>query len=164
MVYARFYVILKQILVVWGYQCSRCNRLSSARHSYFNPYPSDDRLLLMQETNPWWRVDLQHSMYVYKVVIVKTATCCQITTVPMEVTIQRHQPVNKRIVGDQCGKRKYFGSQMEYRFTCEPPVIGRFVKISLLGNNVTVVFCTVAVSAYGKIFYRPFAKLAAPNW
>ena len=46
----------------------------------------------------------------------------------------------------------YGGKDKEYKFLCSPPVRGCYVRVTLIGNNVTLVLCQVVVKTIGKLY------------
>ena len=56
----------------------------------------------------------------------------------------------------------YDGTTYEFIFDCSPPALGNNVKITLTGDNVTLVLCHVVVETIGKllkdsiVFFGPY--------
>ena len=50
-----------------------------------------------------------------------------------------------------CSKSmEYDGVNQQFKFYCSPPALGNYLKITLKGNNVTLVLCQVIVQTIGK--------------
>jgi len=46
---------------------------------------------------------------------------------------------------------EYGGNTLEYKFRCSPPARGRYVTVTLTGENVALVLCKVVVNTIGKL-------------
>ena len=46
---------------------------------------------------------------------------------------------------------KYGGITRNYKFLCSPPVRGSYVRVTLIGDNVTLVLCQVVVKTIGEL-------------
>ena len=50
---------------------------------------------------------------------------------------------------------EYGGNALNYKFHCSPPARGRYVTVTLTGDNVTLVLCQVLVKTIGKLQELP---------
>ena len=56
-----------------------------------------------------------------------------------------------------CSKSmEYDGVTQQFKFYCSPPALGNYLKITLTGNNVTLVLCQVVVETIGKFLVVSF--------
>ena len=97
--------------------------------------------------NPWWQVTLEKTLYVESVKITNNVDCC-----PREIGIIK-VTVSTNAVGldPTCTESMEYGGKTEdYKFLCSPPARGSYVRVTLIGDNVTLVLCQVMVNTIGK--------------
>ncbi|PFX15365.1 G-protein coupled receptor GRL101 [Stylophora pistillata] len=95
-----------------------------------------------KESDPWWQVNLDKNLYVTSVVITNKVDCWH----------RDSGIINVRVLNDPhgtdptCSKSMaYDGVTQQFKFYCSPPALGNYVKITLKGDNVTLVLCQVVV-------------------
>ena len=87
-------------------------------------------------------------MYVVSVSITDKIDCCPRDSGIIDVSVTTSQTG----LSPTCSKSMaYDGTTHEFIFDCSPPALGNNVKITLTGDNVTLVLCHVVVETIGKL-------------
>jgi len=120
---------------------------SSSVQSPFDPFLAIDRSYTTcfrskKEWNPWWQVTLEKTLYVESVEITDNIDCCPRDNGMINVTVST-SPAG---LDPTCAESmEYGGNTQDYKFVCSPPARGRYVTVTLTGDNVTLVLCQVVV-------------------
>jgi len=102
--------------------------------------------------NPWWQVTLEKTLYVESVEITDKIDCCPRDIGMINVTVST-SPAG---LDSTCAESmEYGGNTQHYKFLCSPPARGRYVTVTLTGDNVTLVLCQVVVKTIGKLQELP---------
>ena len=121
-------------------------------HSFFISFFS---MFFIQESNPWWRVTLEKPLYVESVEITDKIDCCPRDIGMIKVAVSTNQ------TGDpSCTKSLKYGNTQKYKVHCSPPALGRYVTVTLTGDNVTLVLCYVLVRTFGKLHRMYLLRVA----
>ena len=89
---------------------------------------------------------LEKPLYVESVEIIDKIDCCPRDIGMIKVTVSTNK------TGDSsCAKSMKYGSTLTYKVHCSPPARGRYVTVTLTGDNVTLVLCYVLVRTLGKL-------------
>ena len=82
------------------------------------------------------------------VVITNKVDCC----------LRDNGMINVRVLNSPHGRDstcsklvKYDGVTQQFKLYCSPPALGNYLKITLTGNNVSLVLCQVVVETIGKL-------------
>ncbi|XP_052806584.1 uncharacterized protein LOC128235831 [Mya arenaria] len=94
-----------------------------------------------KEYQPWWRVDLQLDYYITSVVIHNRLDCCTNRAGNIKLTIGKSLNSMK-----QAGYLD--GRLTTHTFTLDPPLVGRFLQLQLIGIERYFHLCEVEVIAY----------------
>ena len=113
----------------------------------------------LEQTDPWWRVDLQQRIRVTHVKIYNRKDlgerlCC------FEIRITE-SPVRNGTTSDRCGELKHIHQNSNDVVICRPPVTGRYVTIVIPGSKKVLTLCEVRVygtSVLGKMFVSVWYK------
>ena len=109
-------------------------------------------MFFIQESNPWWRVTLEKPLYVESVEITDKIDCCPREIGMINVTVST-SPAG---LDSTCAESmEYGGNTQHYKFLCSPPARGRYVTVTLTGDNVTLILCQVVVKTIGKLHELP---------
>ncbi|XP_015753380.1 PREDICTED: uncharacterized protein LOC107333133 [Acropora digitifera] len=94
------------------------------------------------QTDPWWRVDLGASLPVAEVVIVNRlcTSPCENQLTAFEIRIG-----NDTISYTFCGRNLSLASAETKPFYCDPPTVGRYVSVVILGTKKYLGMCEVEV-------------------
>ena len=106
-----------------------------------------------EQTDPWWRVDLQQRVWVthvriYNRDIVGERLC------GFEIRITENLD-HDGATSNRCGELKHIRQNSDDVVICRPPVIGRYVTIVIPGSQKILTLCEVQVygtSVLGKMF------------
>ena len=102
-----------------------------------------------KESNPWWQVTLEKLLYVESVEITDKTDCCPRDKGTINITVSSN---NQTGLDSPCSRSMQYGNNLFYKFQCSPPRRGKFVTVTLIGKNVTLVFCHVVVRTIGKFY------------
>ena len=112
-------------------------------------------LVLIKVGNPWWQVTLEKTLYVESVEITDKIDCCPRDIGMIKVAVSTNQ------TGDpSCTKSLKYGNTQKYKVHCSPPALGRYVTVTLTGDNVTLVLCYVLVRTFGKLHRMYLLRVA----
>ncbi len=73
--------------------------------------------------------------------------CCSRDSGIINVTVSTRQTGS----GPTCTGSLQYGKAQDYKVHCSPPARGTYVKVTLPGDNVTLVLCQVVVRTIGKL-------------
>ena len=87
-------------------------------------------------------------MYVESVGITDNIDCCPREIGKIKVTVST-SPVG---LDPTCTESMEYGGKTEhFKSLCSPPARGSYVRVTLIGDNVTLVLCKVVVKTIGKL-------------
>ncbi|XP_025760578.1 uncharacterized protein LOC109198665 [Oreochromis niloticus] len=99
------------------------------------------------ETNPWWRVDLQRSFTVTAVKVTNRGDCCAERLDGAEIRIGNSLENNGNN-NPRCASISHIKAGKTYTFQCDGGSMeGRFVNVFLPGQKKTLTLCEVEVYA-----------------
>ena len=104
---------------------------------------------LHKESNPWWQVTLEKTLYVASVEIIDTMDCCPRDIGMITVTVST-SPTG---LDPTCTQSMEYGRKtQDYKFICSPQLArGSYVIVTLIGDEVTLVLCQVVIKTIGKL-------------
>ena len=111
------------------------------------------------QTDPWWRVDLQQRIRVTHVKIYNRVDFGERLS-GFEIRITE-RPVHDGGTGNRCGELKHICEDSDDVVICRPPVTGRYVTIVILGRRKILTLCEVQVygtTVLGKMFVSVWYK------
>ncbi|TWW63493.1 Fucolectin-3 Precursor [Takifugu flavidus] len=110
------------------------------------------------ETDPWWRVDLQKKFIITTVKVTNRGDCCHERLDGAEIRIG-NEPRNNGNNNSRCALITRIGPGKTSTFHCEQgSMAGRFVNILIPGKRKTLTLCEVEV--YGAPEERPLQNVA----
>ncbi|XP_029696952.1 uncharacterized protein [Takifugu rubripes] len=110
------------------------------------------------ETDPWWRVDLQKKFIITTVKVTNRGDCCHERLDGAEIRIG-NEPRNNGNNNSRCALITRIGPGKTSTFHCEQgSMAGRFVNILIPGKRKTLTLCEVEV--YGAPEERPLRNVA----
>uniref|UniRef100_A0A3Q4G4A9 Fucolectin tachylectin-4 pentraxin-1 domain-containing protein n=2 Tax=Neolamprologus brichardi TaxID=32507 RepID=A0A3Q4G4A9_NEOBR len=99
------------------------------------------------ETNPWWRVDLQRSFTITAVKVTNRGDCCAERLDGAEVRIGNSLENNGNN-NPRCASISHIKAGKTYTYQCDGGSMeGRFVNVFLPGQKKTLTLCEVEVYA-----------------
>uniref|UniRef100_A0A669DJA9 Fucolectin tachylectin-4 pentraxin-1 domain-containing protein n=1 Tax=Oreochromis niloticus TaxID=8128 RepID=A0A669DJA9_ORENI len=99
------------------------------------------------ETNPWWRVDLQRSFTITAVKVTNRGDCCAERLDGAEIRIGNSLENNGNN-NPRCASISHINAGKTYTFQCDGGSMeGRFVNVFLPGQKKTLTLCEVEVYA-----------------
>ncbi|PFX12464.1 Neuropilin-1 [Stylophora pistillata] len=94
-----------------------------------------------KESSPWWKVTLEKPLYVESVEITENHDCCPRDNGILSVGVS----TDETSLHQSCTESVSYGKSWDYKVRCSPPARGRYVTFKLIGSNVTLVLCQVAI-------------------
>ncbi|XP_026117440.1 fucolectin-4-like [Carassius auratus] len=101
------------------------------------------------ELNPWWRLDLLDSYYIYKVTVTNRADCCPERTAGVEIRIGNSLENNGNN-NPRCGVTSLVPAGSSVSFSCGG-MEGRYVNMYLPGIQKYLTLCEVEVYGTGNL-------------
>uniref|UniRef100_A0A3P9D1L1 Fucolectin tachylectin-4 pentraxin-1 domain-containing protein n=1 Tax=Maylandia zebra TaxID=106582 RepID=A0A3P9D1L1_9CICH len=99
------------------------------------------------ETNPWWRVDLQRSFTITAVKVTNRGDCCAERLDGAEIRIGNSLENNGNN-NPRCASISHINAGKTYTYRCDGGSMeGRFVNVFLPGQQKTLTLCEVEVYA-----------------
>ncbi|XP_025760580.1 uncharacterized protein LOC100706416 [Oreochromis niloticus] len=99
------------------------------------------------ETNPWWRVDLQRSFTITAVKVTNRGDCCAERLDGAEIRIGNSLETNGNN-NPRCASISHINAGKTYTYRCDGGSMeGRFVNVFLPGQKKTLTLCEVEVYA-----------------
>uniref|UniRef100_A0A3Q3CCS2 Fucolectin tachylectin-4 pentraxin-1 domain-containing protein n=1 Tax=Haplochromis burtoni TaxID=8153 RepID=A0A3Q3CCS2_HAPBU len=105
------------------------------------------------ETDPWWRVDLQHSFTITTVKVTNRGDCCAERLDGAEIRIGNSLENNGNN-NPKCGTINSLGSSPTHTFQCNE-MEGRYITVFLPGPQKILTMCEVEVFASLSAFPSP---------
>uniref|UniRef100_A0A3Q0QTZ4 Fucolectin tachylectin-4 pentraxin-1 domain-containing protein n=1 Tax=Amphilophus citrinellus TaxID=61819 RepID=A0A3Q0QTZ4_AMPCI len=100
-----------------------------------------------EETNPWWRVDLQQSFRITAVKITNRGDCCAERLDGAEIRIGNSLENNGNN-NPRCASISHINTGQTSTYQCDGgSMVGRFVNVFLPGQKKTLTLCEVEVYA-----------------
>ncbi|XP_067300356.1 uncharacterized protein [Pseudorasbora parva] len=110
----------------------------------------------LNETNPWWRLDLRHIYRVSKVVITNIKHCCAERINGAEIRIGNSLE-NNGSNNPICAVIPAIPAGQSYSYSCDG-MEGRYVTLIIPGNKI-LTLCEVEVYGEGPALKRSFVKM-----
>ena len=85
-------------------------------------------------------------MYVESVEITDKIDCCPRDKGMINVTVSTSQNSSD----PTCSQSVQYGTSLTHKVHCSPPARGRYVTVTLIGDNTTLGLCHVVVRTIGK--------------
>ena len=85
-------------------------------------------------------------MYVESVEITDKIDCCPHDKGMINVTVS----TSKTSSDPTCSQSVQHGTALTQKVHCSPPARGRYVTVTLIGDNITLILCQVVVRSIGK--------------
>lgn len=98
-------------------------------------------------------------VYVESVEITDKIDCCPRDKGTINITVSSNQTG----LDPACTRSMQYGNNLIYKFQCSPPARGKFVTVTLIGINVTLVFCHVVVRTIGKFYANVIGSIKLVN-
>uniref|UniRef100_A0A8C1AD48 Fucolectin tachylectin-4 pentraxin-1 domain-containing protein n=1 Tax=Cyprinus carpio carpio TaxID=630221 RepID=A0A8C1AD48_CYPCA len=111
----------------------------------------------LNETNPWWRLDLHHIYRVSKVVVTNRKDCCAEQINGTEIRIGNSLE-NNGTNNSICAVIPAIPAGESYSYSCDG-MEGRYVNLIIPGDMKTLTLCEVKVYGEGPFLKRSFIKL-----
>ncbi|KAG1937877.1 uncharacterized protein LOC120461218 [Pimephales promelas] len=100
----------------------------------------------LNQTNPWWRLDLRDMYRVSNVVVTKRRDCCPEQINGAEIRIG-NSLANNSNNNPICAVIRYFPGGETYSYLCNG-MVGRYVNVHLPGDQKILTLCEVEVYGY----------------
>ncbi|XDV19284.1 hypothetical protein PO909_024783 [Leuciscus waleckii] len=111
----------------------------------------------LNETNPWWRLDLRHIYRVTKVIVTNRRDCCAEQINGAEIRIGNSLENNGRN-NPICAVIPAIPTGGSYSYSCGG-MEGRYVNLIIPGDMKTLTLCEVKVYGEGPCLKRSFVKI-----
>uniref|UniRef100_A0A671P3Q9 Uncharacterized LOC107699373 n=1 Tax=Sinocyclocheilus anshuiensis TaxID=1608454 RepID=A0A671P3Q9_9TELE len=111
----------------------------------------------LNQTNPWWRLDLRHIYRVSKVVVTNRKDCCaeQINGVEIRIGNSLESNGNDNPI---CAVIPAIPAVESYSYSCGG-MDGRYVNLIIPGDMKMLTLCEVEVYGEGPVLKRSFVKM-----
>ncbi|KAK7171267.1 hypothetical protein R3I94_001267 [Phoxinus phoxinus] len=111
----------------------------------------------LNETNPWWRLDLRHIYRVSKVVVTNRHDCCaeQINGAEIRIGNSLENNGNNNPI---CAVIPAIPAGGSYNYLCDG-MEGRYMNLIIPGDMKTLTLCEVEVYGEGPALKRSFVKM-----
>ncbi|XP_002731555.2 uncharacterized protein LOC100373550 [Saccoglossus kowalevskii] len=104
-----------------------------------------------EETDPWWKVDLEYDYIVDEVVITNRKDCCSERLKGAVVRVGSYEILSDNT---QCGRTLKKTDKGTIPFVCEKGTLGRYVSVQLEGMTNYLTLCEVEVYGNRAQLYR----------
>ncbi|XP_067300745.1 fucolectin-1-like [Pseudorasbora parva] len=111
----------------------------------------------LNETNPWWRLDLHDVYRVSKVVVTNRNDCCAEQLDGLEIHIGNSLENNGNS-NPICAVIPAIAAGESYSYSCSE-MEGRYVNLILPGNKKILTLCEVEVFGKGPVLKQTFVKM-----
>ncbi|XP_059356723.1 fucolectin-5-like [Carassius carassius] len=133
------------------YICGAAKAIDGIRYSPSGtPHPAETHTycsITDYQLNPWWRLDLLDSYYIYKVTITNRADCCPEQTSGVELRIGNSLEKNGNN-NPRCGVTSLVPGGSSVSFSCGG-MEGRYVNMYLPNIQMYLTLCEVEVFGTG---------------
>lgn len=101
-----------------------------------------------------WLVDLQQEVFVTIVKITNRADCCSENLVNFDIRVGTNETDGGKL-NPQCGPTYIYnvGAGETLTIKCSPPLLGRYLSISIKKTSGTLNFCELEVYGYQRKWY-----------